>query len=181
LRKSPEVVVAEENRGNREFGLSVSSIPFHSCYLSRRVDRIRHIDMNSRSIVLFRIGLLCISAIAGCSAVKTNKLPSAAKSILEKADQIELISLDPGLPESGGPPKGDYFGWKELGRTAIENSDTRKNVVAAVEKGFSEAEGGKLCFDPRHALHARHNGKTVDVLICFYCSQVKWRAARAVP
>jgi hypothetical protein len=117
---------------------------------------------------------LCVNGIAGCSGVKKNKLPSAAMSILEKAEEIELISLDPGHPEKDErPPKGDYFGWKELGRTTIEDAETRRRVVSAVATGLAEATGaGANCFDPRHALHASHKDKTVEILICFQCSQV---------
>jgi hypothetical protein len=116
---------------------------------------------------------LGVNGIAGCSGDKTNKLPSAAKSIFEKAEEIELISLDPGHPERGErPPKGDYFGWKELGRTTLEDAETRRRVVSAVEKGFAEGGRAASCFDPRHAIHASYKGKTVDILICFRCSQV---------
>ena len=85
-----------------------------------------------------------------------------------------MLSLDPGLGEGHTPPKGDYFGWKVLGKTIIEDPDTRQSVISAVEQGFAEWGSGTppACFDPRHAIHASHNKKTVDILICFECTQV---------
>jgi hypothetical protein len=115
----------------------------------------------------------CSYWLVGCSEDKSNRLPSSAKSILEKADKIELISLDPGNPERDErPPKGDYFGWKELGRTTIDDPEILRNVVSTVEKGFEVGGRAAACFWPRHALHVSHKGKTVDILICFHCSQV---------
>src|SRR5437879_8153151 len=94
--------------------------------------------MHRVSSVSILIAFLIIPASAGCSGQKANKLPSAAKSILEKTDQIELFSLDPGLGEGHTPPKGDYFGWKVLGKTVIDNADTKESVISAVERGMGE-------------------------------------------
>jgi hypothetical protein len=125
------------------------------------------------SSVSILIAFLVILGSAGCSGQKASKLPSAAKSILENADQIELLSIDPGHPERDEPPpNGDYYSWKVLGRTTIEDSDTRNSIVSAVERGIEEEGMPAKCFDPRHAIHASHKGKTVDLLICFQCKQI---------
>jgi len=70
------------------------------------------------------------------------------------------------------PPKGDYFGWKVLGRTVIEGGVKRERVISAIERGIAEGGWPPDCFDPRHAIHATQNERTVDLLICFRCSQV---------
>jgi hypothetical protein len=134
--------------------------------------------MSSASSKLTLVLLLFVYGIVGCSsdekgsAFKTSKLPSAAKSILENADQIELVSLDPGNSKRDeSPPKGDYFGWKELGRTVITDADIRAKVVSSVEKGIAEVGRPAKCFDPRHAIHASYGDKSVDIIICFHCSQ----------
>src|SRR5262245_34135414 len=124
-----------------------------------------------RSCISFLIVCLCLIGIKACSSNDPHKLPSAAKSILEKADKIELISLYPGQMDEP-PPEGDYFGWKELGRTTIQDPETRETVATAVQNAIIEGRTGAKCFDPRHAIHADHKGKTVDILICFHCSQV---------
>ena len=120
------------------------------------------------------IAIFFVPVCAGCSGEKSNKLSSAARSILENADYMELLSIDPGNRElDEPPPKGDYYGWKVLGKTAIEDSGTQKSIVSAVERGIVEAEGtGAACFWPRHAIHATYDGKKVDILICFECHQV---------
>lgn len=123
--------------------------------------------------MLIAIALVLIAGSAGCSGQKGNKLPSAAKSILEKADQIELLSIDPGNRElDEPPPKGDYYGWRVLGKTVIEGAETQKSIVSSLEQGIAGGNTGAACFDPRHAIHAAHKGKKVDILICFHCSQV---------
>lgn len=125
------------------------------------------------------ITFLLVAVTAGCSGQKkagqnTSKLPTAAKSILEKADQIELISINPGERGQFEYPKGEYYGWKVLGRTTIEDADTRKSIISAAERGIAEEGRPAKCFDPRHAIHATsYDGENVDILICFHCSQVE--------
>jgi|SRR5437773_2079470 len=134
-----------------------------------RLWRISMYRVSPASIVIAFV----ILGSAGCSGQKANKLPSAAKSILEKADQIELLSIDPGNRElDEPPPKGDYYTWKVLGKTVIEDADTHQSVISAVEQGIAESGRPASCFDPRHAIHASYNGKAVDLLICFECKQI---------
>jgi len=130
--------------------------------------------MHHFQVALF-VSFLFVAGSAGCSGDKTRKLPSAAKSILEKADEMELMSIDPGNRELDEPhPKGDYYGWKVIGKTVIDDLNTQKSILSALEKGVEEFGSGTppACFDPRHAIHATRNGKTVDLLICFECQQI---------
>jgi hypothetical protein len=116
------------------------------------------------------MSVLLILGNAGCAGHKSKPLPSNASSFLQEADQIELLSLDP--KQSGeGDLKDGFHGWKVLGKTVIEKADTRKSVISALERGFAEGGNPKKCFFPRHAIHASHNEKTVDIIICFECKQ----------
>jgi len=107
---------------------------------------------------------------AGCTGQKLKPLPSNASSFLLEADQIELLSLDPKQSDDGSLKDG-FHGWKVLGRTVIENADTKKSVISALERGYAEGSNALKCFWPRHAIHANHNEKTVDIIICFECRQ----------
>jgi hypothetical protein len=90
-----------------------------------------------------------------------NKLPEAVTAILDKAEQIELLSLDPD-------------GRKVLGSTTIKDAETRKKVLAALYKGIKDSDGKYAkCFEPRHAIRAIVDGKAVDLVICFECLQIK--------
>jgi hypothetical protein len=116
------------------------------------------------------MNVLLIFGNAGCTGQKSKPLPSNASSFLQEADQIELLSLDPRQSDNGSLKDG-FHGWKVLGKTMIENADTKKSVISALERGFAEGSNPAKCFNPRHAIHASHNEKTVDIIICFECRQ----------
>ena len=85
-----------------------------------------------------------------------------------------LISLDPNLEPKDGKDADRFHGWKVLGQTTIKDADVRKKVLDAVLKGIQENKGEAAnCFQPRHGLHATHEGKTVDLVICFECLQIR--------
>src|SRR5260370_11450786 len=125
----------------------------------------------STLIMMFVFGIAGGSSDEKGSAMRKYNLLTAAKSILENADQIELVSLDPGYSKRDeSPPKGDYFGWKELGRTVITDADIREKVVSSVEKGIAEVGGPAKCFFPRHAMHASYGEESLDIHLYFHFS-----------
>ena len=109
---------------------------------------------------------------AGSRARGENIIPDELKTLLEKADKFELISLSPEYLKE--KPVDGFHGWKVLGRTTVKDADARKTLLAAFEKGVAENKGEVArCFDPRHGIRATHGDKTVDLVICFECYQVK--------
>jgi hypothetical protein len=122
----------------------------------------------------FVVGL---AAVAGLRAQDPPKLSDAeqatwdkAKAILAKADKVELYSVDPIQPPRDQRPKDGFRGWNVYGKTELKTAEQRKTVVD-VAQAAKPGHGAK-CFDPRHAIRATADGKTVDVLICFECSWV---------
>src|SRR5262245_20526938 len=119
------------------------------------------------SVVSVAMGASGISADDKADIEKYRKLPEDAKAILEKADQLELLSVHPERPQE--KPKDEFHGWKVLGRTVVKDADTRKAIRAAISKGVAESQGVAGCFNPRHGIRATSGGKTVDLVICFEC------------
>jgi hypothetical protein len=111
--------------------------------------------------------------LVGCTGSSADsKIPAGARTALEKADQMELLSTDPASQQE--KPKDDFHGWKVLGRTQIKDADTRKKLVAALKKGVGENDGmAAACFHPRHGIRATQGSKTTDFVICFECFQVQ--------
>jgi len=96
-----------------------------------------------------------------------NRLPDVLKTVLEKATELEIYSVDP------APSKdGEFHGFKILGKTTIKDADKRKELLTKIDAGLANSKGGAKCFDPRHGIRAVHDGKTVDLVICFACSWV---------
>jgi RNA polymerase sigma factor (sigma-70 family) len=109
------------------------------------------------------------------TVIQGNQLPAAVKAILAKAEQFELLSLD---PYSDRPdrekPKDAFHDWGILGKTLAKNKRDRDSIVSAVQKGISESDGkAAKCFRPRHGIRAVQDGKKVDLVICFECSIIE--------
>jgi hypothetical protein len=126
-----------------------------------------------KSIRLILVAL-SFSLPSGWNAVAAEKkLPEAAKVILDKANQIELYSLDPEAEPSKDRKEKTLHGWKILGKTTLKKDDEAyKTVLGALGKGIAGGRRGAKCFEPRHAIRASHEGKDVDLLVCFECRWV---------
>ena|SRR5260370_6484365 len=125
----------------------------------------------SRVTVLLAIATLLTTFYACAAEEKENRLPADAKTILEKAEQFELFSLDPSV--EGMKDKGGFHGWKVLGKTVVKEAEVRKKILADLDKGISDSDGnGAKCFDPRHGIRAKRDGKIVDLVICFECGWI---------
>lgn len=114
------------------------------------------------------LALVCL--VASAARCEENQLPAAARTILQKAAQFELLSLDP-APEKDKSRLG-FHGYRVLGKTAVKDV-VQKKLVEAFLKGTEGDIAPAKCFDPRHGIRATHDGKTVELVICFECSQFK--------
>ncbi len=106
-----------------------------------------------------------------CTSPPLDVLPEKAKAILDQASSIELYSLDPIESEKSPPKDGGLHGWKVLGKTTAEGN-LKQEMLTAVTTAIGQKATGARCFWPRHAIRAVHEGKTVDLVICYECSWV---------
>ena len=95
-----------------------------------------------------------------------------AMVLLERADTVELISLDPlSLFNLDQPYAGEKLGeWRVLGKTQLNKADARKALNAMTNSVvWNTRLGSSVCFNPRHALRSQVNGRTALLMICFEC------------
>src|SRR5262245_14668569 len=114
---------------------------------------------------------LSLAALSLPVSAEEKALPAEVKAVLSKAREITLVSLNPDEKAGKEAKAGTLHGWQVLGSTVVKDADTRKNLVGTLEKNLADPKGAK-CFDPRHAIQAEHDGKSVDLLICFECGWV---------
>ncbi len=117
---------------------------------------------------------LILGPIPGRGDDPPRTLPATASAILDGAESIELLSIDPKDRPAG--PGDDFHGWKVLGRAALRDPDRRREVVAAVRRGVEEADDAEGCFEPRHGLRATKGGVSADLVICFSCRWIEVHA-----
>lgn len=123
------------------------------------------------SVVRWCAAVVALGFAAGACAQdkKDNKLPAEVVAVLEKATELEIYSL------AGTAEKGDKDAWrnaKVLGKTTVKKDEDRKALVASVKKGVEEGGDAARCFIPRHGIEAKHDGKTVSLVICFECGWI---------
>ena len=104
-----------------------------------------------------------------------NKIPDDLQTMLEKAEQFELLSISPYPPKE--KPADAFHGWEVLGKTTVKDAEVRKKLVAAFKKGV-EANAGITadCFSPRHGIRVTRDGKTADFVICFECRRLRQKS-----
>jgi hypothetical protein len=121
----------------------------------------------SSAIVVF----LMLGAIPAARA-QENKLPADALDILTKADSFEVFSLDPNVLEKDRAKKGlEYYNPIGQGK-AVKDVPVRKKLIDSLSKGMEGKIEEAKCFNPRHAIRATHDGKTVELVICFECQHL---------
>lgn len=118
---------------------------------------------------------------------KDNRLPAAAAKILDRAERLEVLSVDPttrnrpemvsldGKPVPPPPDlREDFHGFSVIGKTTVSGYLSRRNLIAAVKQGIADSDGSvAACFIPRHGLRAVADGKTVDLVICYECHSIR--------
>jgi hypothetical protein len=126
------------------------------------------------------IALLVLS-LTGAARAADKPSSKDLKALFEKAEAVELYSLDPGADVKEAPDaKHGFHGWKILGKTTVKDAKTRKKIVAAMYQGLEASDGtAAKCFNPRHGIRVMADGKTVDVVICFECLQVQFHVGDA--
>jgi hypothetical protein len=122
-----------------------------------------------KNFLAIALSITGIGFFAFPAAGEDNALPEDVLKTLFKAETLELMSL---LPEPEKTKRKDHFhGYTVLGKTAIKDAAGRKNLVESFTKGMQGAIIPAKCFEPRHGIRATHDGKTMDLVICFACSQ----------
>jgi hypothetical protein len=97
--------------------------------------------------------------------------PPTVTQVLRRAESVEVYSIDPELEY--GKSATSFHGWKYLGKTTVDGKWLRRRITRSVLTANWECHGGFKCLDPRHGIRVVSGGKTVDLLICFWCSQVE--------
>src|SRR5262249_3531351 len=123
------------------------------------------------SVMLQRSSLtglaVCLAFALAFPPASRNDIPSSAKAILERADHLEVLSLDPNR-------QGSFHGYRVLKTILVTSADTRKALISAFERAVKENQGEMAaCFNPRHGLRATNGEKQEEFVICFQCLQVE--------
>ena len=116
----------------------------------------------------FSLGLVMMMA-AACTGVQDNRLPAEAEALLRGASSIELLALDP-MRLPAGATGAQLHGYAITGQATLDDAGQCKQVANLILRGIKESEGMvAACFNPRHGLRIEHEGKRLELVICFEC------------
>jgi hypothetical protein len=89
--------------------------------------------------------LLVTGCKRGPPTDRYSEMPVAARSVLEQADQLEILLVDEQFSSDGGPVPNQV-----LRRTTIRDLAVRTRLIQALKKGVEDSHGwSKGCFHPR--------------------------------
>lgn len=137
-----------------------------------------------------KLAIALVLAVLGCSepappvAQTASKAAATSNSVLpfaetlEQAETVEILSIlvPRGKAADLTAKHGKMQGYPVLGKTLLTDVAARQNLIAVLlrdTKALGPMDALPRCFDPRHGVRATRKGKTLDLVICFECSQVK--------
>lgn len=140
-----------------------------------RPDRDSHRRGPTRAAVLL---LGVVAASFACRAPHLTRLSVEARATLEGAGSMQIFALDPWrhtpAEESTKPDAEKFHGYRILGEATVDNPETRSRIVRLVYDGIDgNTTTAAGCFDPRHGIRATLDGRSIDLVICFECLQLK--------
>ena len=108
-------------------------------------------------------------------------LPMELQNFLKNADTFTLFSIEP-IPDYEHKSTNTFLGYAIVGQLDIHSPSTKEKLIAALDDGIrdeykSVPPGVEVappnCFNPRHGIRAKKGDETIELLICFECSQIQ--------
>ena len=95
--------------------------------------------------------------------------PADSQNVFDRSQNITLYSIK--ADDGGYEGKNTFHGFKVLGSTKL-SAELGKEIRTAFYSNAAKQGMRALCFWPHHGIRAQHEGKTVDILICFKCGHI---------
>lgn len=117
--------------------------------------------------------LLALASFANACAVEErvtekNEIPAAVLAVFEKAESIEIHSLEPS--DFKKEKEVEFREGNSLGKVVVKGADATALVKALKDSAAVGKGPGAKCFFARHGLKTISSGKTATIEICFECN-----------
>ena len=129
-------------------------------------------SMRMHLLVIGLVGpLTLLSAISRGADAQSIGLPEEARKIISGATRVECFRIDPRIAEKGGQERDAKFidGYPITSTGKERGRDFAEKLAAALtdEKSYG---GPARCFFPGVGFRAWNGEESVDVIICYLCS-----------
>ncbi|HMS15358.1 MAG TPA: hypothetical protein PKA37_00860 [Planctomycetota bacterium] len=119
---------------------------------------------------------LRLSLVGMPSLVHQKRLTEHAERILRKAEQFSILALVPprGPIAEVAPDRSSFHGYEILGEVRVRKPDLQATVMDVLTQGMRSSDGRIAgCFLPRHGIRAFHQGRFIDLVICYECLHMR--------
>jgi hypothetical protein len=113
------------------------------------------------------VALFAASLAAGCG------IPATAANVIENADQLEVMLLIPHAGMADAKEGQNFHGHMVTDRAVVSDPAARQRIIDIIERGVRTGFTQAKCFQPHHGVHAVRFGQTVDLVICYECSNIE--------
>jgi hypothetical protein len=125
-----------------------------------------------RWLLFLAVSVVLAGSCVAYFAWPGGSVPAATWDVLDGADEWELYSL---FPDERNTELPERFGkWPVLGKTTVRDPEVLRRLRRALWAATPRYESlnGAKCFWPRHGIRASHEGRTVELAICFECQHI---------
>jgi hypothetical protein len=133
-----------------------------------------------------RLRLLTLFAILAATSFSQDKASESARAnqkicadfieqSLSSASTVELFAIDYRPPESEEAVARDLrpklLDWWVAGQTTLSDRKAILALASSLVGGIKQSEVGiaAACFNPRHAVRWKVDGKEITIVVCFQC------------
>ncbi len=124
--------------------------------------------------------LILIALVGGCSVNPISethssaRLPFLVQKVLHRCSEFVLLSLGPETTALQSDSE-KFLDWEIIDRVSVENNQSKEHLIDALASCAKNNYGwSSTSFNPRHGIHAVHNGEQHDLAVSFDCAQVRW-------
>ncbi len=117
-----------------------------------------------------RLSLRALAVAGALAGAGCGSLPGSARDVLDHADTFEIYALNPNSRVEG---EGSFQGFQVVGSAKVTDPAAQQRILDIIESGMGKWATQAKCFNPRHGVHAVHAGRTVDITICYECSNIE--------
>jgi hypothetical protein len=104
--------------------------------------------------------------------------------MLRDGEQFTIYTLLPHLGPKGqpDPEKPAFHGYTITGEARIREAAAQTAILDTLLDAVSASDGRvAACFNPRHGIRVFHQGRFLDLVICYECLHLRVYAANDAP
>ena len=110
-------------------------------------------------------------------AIVDSEVPKTIQALLDGADTIEVVAIEPCFESLNGPPyvphRGKLLGCTILRTVSARDTATKRRIRDSLYYGIALPGDQSRCWEPHHGLRVHKGSSVLEIAICFTCGSCK--------